>query len=249
MAGLPTAPCTQCRRIVVYGQRSCMQCGASFQYGPQPPPEPTPAQIQEALATALATQPAAVSTPPSVASPSGPPPPHPPSPVVPGYGGPGGPSNAFFEEAVDTGRYDHTTKAQVTPEAIPGFVDSTLFKAFTPRHVETERVEGLEATGFVPVREAPPGDFVPLETTSYGEVGLVATEAIPGFVDSTLFKAFTPSTVQTENVDGFEAGTSATSLRPARRRTPGETDTACSQCGTLHQSTLCPTCGARRRGD
>lgn len=239
MAGLPTAPCTQCRRLVVYGQRSCMHCGASFQYGPQPPPEPSLAQVHEALAAALAAPPAAAAAPPPPA----------PGPGLPGVGGAVGPASALLDATVETGRYDQSTKAPVVTEAIPGFVDSTLFKAFTPAHVETEQVEGLESTGFGAVRDAPPGDFVPLETTSYGEVGLVATEAIPGFVDSTLFKAFTPGTVETEAVDGFEAGAGATSLRPVRRRNSVETGAACSECGTLHQSTLCPTCGARRRGD
>src|SRR5690606_2859431 len=46
---LPTAPCTSCRQLVVYGQRRCHSCGATFDYGPSPPPEPTAAQVREAL--------------------------------------------------------------------------------------------------------------------------------------------------------------------------------------------------------
>ncbi|MFZ9888061.1 MAG: hypothetical protein ACO3JL_11215 [Myxococcota bacterium] len=247
MTSLPTAPCTQCRQLVVYGQRSCMHCGTTFQYGPQAPPEPTMAQVQLALATAFAAQGGPALPPPAHGAP-------PPStrvqagPMIASDATPGPAYNAA-EETFDTGRYDLATQAQVTTEAIPGFVDSTLFKAFTPTNVETEQVEGLEATGFGMVRDAPPAEFVPVETTSYGEVGLVATEAIPGFVDSTLFKAFTPSSVETEVVEGFEAGASAFSLRPARRVVAADDGTACSECGTHHQSSLCPTCGARRRGD
>lgn len=126
---LPTAPCTHCRARIVYGQRSCPACGTRFDYGPTPPPEPTPAQVQEALVAAAMQERMAVSVP---------------------DGAPVG--DAGF---VDRGRYDEVSTVPVVPEAIPGFVDSTLFKAFTPDVVETETVEGLEASFGASTRPRP----------------------------------------------------------------------------------------------
>jgi hypothetical protein len=233
---LPTAPCTSCGQRVVYGQRRCPACGTTFDYGPTPPPEPTPAQVHEAHAFAQ-------------------------SQLAPSLTA-AAPAAARAREAMpldatadflDTGRFDDVPDSQVVPEAIPGFIDSTLFKAFTPAHVDVEAVDGLEQTAYdgggagVFLSEAPP-----VEHTSLGAVGEVATEAIPGFIESTLFKAFTPAVIQTEAVEGLEISTSAAASgqRPARAPAGGGKGAGlpCRDCGMAHDETSCPACGARRRG-
>jgi hypothetical protein len=47
---LRTAPCPSCGNTIVFGERRCRSCGTTFDYGATPPPEPTAAQVFDALA-------------------------------------------------------------------------------------------------------------------------------------------------------------------------------------------------------
>jgi len=47
---LRTAPCPSCGNTIVFGERRCRSCGTAFDYGATPPPEPTAAQVFDALA-------------------------------------------------------------------------------------------------------------------------------------------------------------------------------------------------------
>lgn len=196
---LPTAPCTHCRQRVVYGQRRCPACGTTFDYGPAPPPEPTPAQVQEALMAAdiqaqiqaqSGPHPAAPGVPAAPAAPAIRPPATARPAMASAYAPVSVPSGAPLvdDDFIDRGRYDEQSTAPVQVEDIPGFVDSTLFKAFTPDVVETEVVDGLELS--------------------------------PG---------------------------AAARPRPAKKRAdPDEGPQPCRDCGTRHERSVCPACGARR---
>lgn len=243
---LATAPCPKCRTLLVYGQRQCLRCGERFDYGASPPPEPTPQQIHEALAHAGG--PAA----PAAAPPAPPPPVAPQPPLAPAAVQA---QAAAEEDLIDRGRYDDSQAAQVHAEEIPGFIDSTLFAAFTPKEVAVERIADLESTQVedagAPTTIEP--QALELEQTSFQAVGDVQGEDIPGFIDSTLFKAFTPAEVQTETPDGLEVLPTAFSTRagtatPARAAADDELE-PCSDCGARHDRVVCPACGARRRGD
>ncbi len=153
---------------------------------------------------------------------------------------------------VDRGRYDDVSAAPVQTEDIPGFVDSTLFKAFTPDVVEVDRIEGLEQTSYDAAGAAVVAtEYVPVEHTAQASVGAVSVEDIPGFVDSTLFKAFTPDVVESEAVEGLEVSESAAAsrARPTKKRSDDGGLRACSDCGTPHDKVICPSCGARRKSD
>src|SRR5437879_5911903 len=49
---LRVAGCPRCKNPLVFGEVICRSCGQTFQYGANPPPTPTTAQIAEALAAA-----------------------------------------------------------------------------------------------------------------------------------------------------------------------------------------------------
>lgn len=292
---LRTAPCTQCQIPVVYGQRACLKCGQRFNYGANPPPEPSQEIIQRAYQQASQTgrkehptseldaeqqrllaerlakrkaqqeamaqldlqadlnaQAAGQQRVPSVdqqlqaqlnaqaavqaqlqaqlqtqAAPS---------------------ADSGQADFVDTGRYAGTNEA-VQTEAIPGFIDSTLFAAFTPKEDASTRMEGLEGTahdgGDAPVLTGDPRQLG-VELTAQEAVGEVAVEDIPGFIDSTLFAAFTPETVETQEVAGLEKSPS----RPrafASEAADGD-DGACNSCGTKFplDRSRCPSCGNPR---
>lgn len=232
---LATAPCPKCRTLLVYGQRQCMRCQERFDYGASPPPEPSADQIREALAhtqAALQAQQQAAQVPPVPQAP---------------------PVAQASADLIDRGRYDDALATPVQTEAIPGFIDSTLFAAFTPKEVAVERLADLESTQVAdegaPVPAEPAG--LELELTSYGEVGEVQGEAIPGFIDSTLFKAFTPDHVETETPEGLEVLPTAFAARASRASVPAGEDglVACRDCGTPHDRAVCPACGARRGDD
>lgn len=297
---LRTAPCTQCQIPVVYGQRSCLNCGQRFNYGDNPPPEPSQEIIQKAfqqakqakqaprrehptaeldaeqqrlLAERLAKRKAQqealaqldlqaqlnaqAAAPPAAAVPSidqqlqaqldaqaavqaqlqsqmG----AAASPV--GEGG-----QADF---VDTGRYT-MVREPVQTEAIPGFIDSTLFAAYTPKEDSSTRMEGLEGTahegGDAPVLTGDPRQLG-VELTAQQEVGEVAVEDIPGFIDSTLFAAYTPATVETQEVAGLE--TSPSRPRVFTKAAGDDEETPCASCGTKYplERSRCPSCGSPR---
>ncbi len=152
---------------------------------------------------------------------------------------------------VDTGRYSGA-EAPVQTEAIPGFIDSTLFAAYTPKEDSSTPMAGLEGTAYdaadTPVLTADPRQMG-VELPSQAAVGEVEVEDIPGFIDSTLFAAYTPPTVQTEAVAGLETSPS----RPRAFQSSGADveSSACVSCGTgfaLDRS-RCPSCGTPRSSD
>ena len=241
---LPTAPCPKCRTLLVYGQRQCLRCGERFDYGPSAPPEPTPQQMQEALAHAQLQHAAIAAPQPAHTAPTAPPPARVASPAA----------SPPREDLIDRGRFDEAQGVAVQPEAIPGFIDSTLFAAFTPKDVAVERladlestqVDGAEAQGAPAM--APKAFGLELELTSHAAAGDVTRDDIPGFIDSTLFAAFTPAHVETETPEGLEVLPTASAVRPAKRPRGGDDGLgACSDCGARHDRTVCPACGARRR--
>lgn len=287
-----TAPCTRCGSLILFGMRACRKCGATFDYGASPPPEPTQAEIIAALGPMDGVRPAAASNPgirPAAQSNPGVRPAAQPNagvrpaaqpnaatrpaaqpnagvrsaaqqraqpPMSSGQGAPmatppaaGGGDMASF---LDTGRFDGQAEGPVQTEAIEGFIDSSLFAQYTPETVDTEVVEGLEQTGFQEVGDVAT-EALPVEHTSVEAAPdvPVQAEAIEGFIDSSLFAHYTPATVETEAIEGFEGSPSAQNLRPTKPRKAANDDDLyeCTECGLPHDKTVCPSCGARRRGE
>ena len=112
---LRTAPCPSCADTIVFGERRCRSCGTAFDYGATPPPEPTAAQVFDALAgmptVSVVQRPAEAAV-----------------PTLPG---------------LDTGRYD---VGEVEADDVPGLIDSTLFRAMTPETVDVAPISDLERT-------------------------------------------------------------------------------------------------------
>ncbi len=245
---LPTAPCTRCRATVVYGEPQCRKCGQPFQYGAGNVPVPSPHQIQEALIAAAAD---AISGPNQAApGPGAPPSPAPltdgpaPSPVPLTDGPRPSPVGAPAEPApswLDQGRFDDV--GQVGTEAIPGFIDSTLFGAFSAGDAATATMPGLE-THHAPDIDVHSEDLSGvLDQGRFDDVGQVRTEDIPGFIDSSLFAAYTPDTVATVAVPGLESTANA-GTRKGVASDEGAHLAPCTQCGTMHDRARCPSCGA-----
>jgi hypothetical protein len=215
---LRTAPCPTCGNTIVFGERRCRGCGTTFDYGASPPPEPTPAQVFDALAAASGAPSMAATTPPAP----------PPAPDVAPLAG------------LDTGRFE---VGEVPIVDVPGLIDSTLFKAMTPDHVDVAPISGLEPTtqagGDVPVATAP----IPGLEARADAVGAVDVAPVPGLFGSDLFRT---------DVDigaGAAAAGDVLEVSPnaARRRTTVDSDgprrVVCPSCSTVHFVARCPVCG------
>jgi predicted RNA-binding Zn-ribbon protein involved in translation (DUF1610 family) len=216
---LRTAPCPTCGNTIVFGERRCRGCGMTFDYGPSPPPEPTAAQIFDALADVGA---------PQAPAPSSSPAPPTATPDVPTLAG------------LDTGRFE---VGEVPIDDVPGLIDSTLFKAMTPEHVDVTPIAGLELTmqggSDVPVAPAP----IPGLEARADAVGTVDVAPVPGLFGSDLFRT---------DVDigaGAAAAGDVLEVSPnaARRRTrvasAGPRRVVCASCSTVHVLARCPSCG------
>lgn len=267
---LRTAPCPRCQTIVVFGQRSCHHCDLVFAVQPgAPAPDFTAlraaltaayhqaqaagnaglAEAVRASATRLmaraaaATQapvapPAPVSTPPAPAMP--------PEQAVPAAAGT---ASAEVPGSFAIERTAHAAVEATAGDAIPGFIDSTLFAAHTPDEVQTEAVPGLiDSTLFAAYTpdevqtEAVPG----LERTGQAAVEVAAGPPPEGFIDSTLFGAYAQGDAATDALEGIER-TGGT--RKRRRKRVVETGRVCRDCGTPMPSTLCPACGGNRAAE
>jgi hypothetical protein len=214
---LRTAPCPRCQSLVVFGERQCRTCAMPFDYGSNPPPVPSATDVFDSLMSAelpqVPTSSSAASAPPR-------------APSMPTL------------EGLDTGRL--AVVGHVDVEEIPGFIDSTLYAAWTPRDVHVAPLRDLEttATSTPAVRTQQLSD---LDRTI--EVGDVVSEAVPGLFGSDLFRT---------DID-FAAGAAASAaldVTPNTRKAKAKAKTssaprrvACASCGTVHPFARCPGCG------
>jgi len=213
---LRTAPCPRCQALIVFGERKCRSCAMPFDYGPNPPPEPSAEAVLDVLMS--------VELPPMPGAP--PPAVRPTNDVATGT-----------LPGLDTGRL--AAVGAVDVEEIPGFIDSTLFAAYTPRSVDVATMPGLEVT-----RQAE----VQVQTRMLSDidgqpvpVGDVVTQEVPGLFGSDLFRA---------DVD-IAAGASAspsldvtTNSRPTKKSASSQgRRVVCASCATIHHLSRCPSCG------
>ncbi len=227
---LQVAACPRCKGALVFGERACRSCGQTFQYGQSPPPQPTFAQIIEALqAAGLPLPPGAVPTPATRADRPNP-----------------------FDMAIESGRFKSV--GEVPVEDIPGLIDSSLFKRFTPDHVDAQPVFGLDSGRFAEVGDvrggAPGLEVTGLEATGRDAVGDVFAQPVSGIFHSDIFRV--DAEVSTLPVDGFEPSPSATRPPPrasrpeapaAKRNKRADLGTVMCRCGERHHEPRCPSCG------
>ena len=220
---LRTAPCPRCQALIVYGERKCRSCAMAFDYGADPPPEPSADAVLDVLMSVDLPPMPGATTPLS----------RPPAPAPAHIG-----VDVGTMPGLDSGRQDAVGDVEV--EEIPGFIDSTLYAAWTPRTVDIATMPGLEATRqaevTVQARMLSDIDGQPVP------IGDVVTEAVPGLFGSDLFRA---------DVD-IAAGASAspslevtTNSRPTKRPLSSSAGRRimCATCATIHQLSRCPSCG------
>lgn len=255
---LRVAPCPSCQRPLVFGERSCRTCGQAFNYGARNPPEPTFAQLVEALRAAghappslddavphTAPQNAAYRGAPVAPAPhprsivSGAPVMDPPAPAIPTITG------------LESGRFERVGEVQV--DDIPGFIDSTLYAAFTPKQVNTAPVAGLDTGRAVEVGQVRVAPLQGVEATAKDAVGEVPVEDIPGLFHSDFLRA--PNVpLHTQAVEGLETSRraepapGATAAPGKRQRNTDDLDNCTCSCGTTHHLPRCPSCGTPHRG-
>jgi hypothetical protein len=240
---LRTAPCPQCKTVIVFGERACRSCGLVFNYGASAPPEPTEAEVFDAL---LSAQPAATS--PKPAPELAPAPAPAPAPVPPAARpAPVSTQTAPREPAVatmpglDTGRF---SVGDVDVDDVPGLIDSTLFASFTPAHVDVAPIPGLE------VNRVDTADVrvVPLDVDHgrVDDVGEVATQAIPGIYGSDMFADHVDIAAGGEASPSLEVSHIRVRAKPSEARAVVDEQNlrtiACMSCGTMHSRTRCPAC-------
>jgi len=248
---LATAPCPNCRGVVVYGDRRCRICGQSFDYGAAAPPEPTPEQSQAALAAAcviVAPPPPTPSSAPGVDNDSilaafadavvavRP-------PLAQGVRTASGNLGAASLVEVDTGRY---FVGGVVPDTVPGLVDSTLYAGMVPDQVDVERILDLEQTRV----EAAPGTAGPMLSDlerHHADVTLdaAAVDVVPDVFRSPVFHI--------DVAAGAAAAGELLEVSPSAPRRPRPTPggagsslerVSCLNCGTVHAAPRCPHCAA-----
>lgn len=254
---LRVAPCPKCQHPLVFGERSCRTCGQVFNYGTRNPPEPSFPQMVEAL-RAAGYPPPSLDEP--VRTPSGPPrspapaapAPHPRSipdgaPVADATA-PGAPAMAGLE----TGRF--ASVGYVAIEDVPGFMDSGIYRAFTPDAVNVTPVAGMETGRATEVGEVRVQRIAEVEPTAKDAVGAVSTQEVPGIFHSDFLKA--PEVpLRTQAVEGLEASPSTQSRRrpkseasaapkgKGRARSAEDLGRALCLCGETHRLPRCPACG------
>lgn len=249
---LRVAPCPKCQHPLVFGERSCRTCGQVFNYGTRNPPEPSFPQMVEALRAAGYPPPSLdgpVLTPVAPARSAAPaaPAPHPRS--IPD----GAPvSDAPAMAGLETGRF--ASVGDVAIEDVPGFMDSGIYRAFTPGSVDVAPVAGMETGRANEVGEVRVQRIAEVEPTAKDAVGAVRTEEVPGIFHSDFLKA--PEVpLRTQTIEGLEASPSSQVRRRPKAEAPAATKgkgrarsaedlgrTLCL-CGETHRLPRCPACG------
>ena len=211
---LRTAPCPTCKYTIVFGERRCRSCGMAFDYGAAPPPEPSAADVFDALAGTQEVQPSPSR--PRIAPARG--------DVVPG---------------LETGRFE---VGEVEVEDISGLIDSTLFKSMTPKHVDAPPIQGLEFTQQISTDGAVRVEAVPGLERRAEDVGEVLPAAIPGLYGSDLFRAGVDVAAGANHASEL-LQVSPTAGRVLKSKPVKTRRTTCSSCSSVHGLARCPSCG------
>lgn len=143
-------------------------------------------------------------------------------------------------EGLDTGRFNAV--GTVHSEEIPGFIDSTLFKAFTPAHVDTQQVNGFDAGRFADVGQVAMAAPVGLEATARDdvEVGFVGT--VSGIFGSAIYDTRDVE-VAPPPVEGLDASPSVQRASKLKRVADDSLDKIVCRCGETHRLPRCASCG------
>ena len=228
---LRVASCPRCKGALVFGEQACRTCNQTFDYGPSAPPVPTYAQIVEALASVGLPAPAA----PIASTPRAPVVPAQPSAPRPQAAAP-----ATQMEGLDTGR--HAETGDVEWQEVSGLMETAMFAAFTPKHVEAQAVFGFDGGRFeeanAPSIAAPAG----LERTEQDDGGDPLISPVSGLFGSDIYNT-SGVTVAPPPVDGLEASPSI--ARAAKRKSVKDSDLekALCRCSEVHRLPRCPACG------
>jgi hypothetical protein len=245
---LRVAPCPKCQQPLVFGERSCRTCGQVFNYGTRNPPEPSFAQTVEALR-------AAGFPPPSLDDDAHAPvaamPTRPPAPAARSV-----PSGAPVRDVpempgIETGRF--ASVGAVAIEDVPGFMDSGIYRAFTPSDVRVQPVAGLDTGRAEEVGAVRVQRVAEVEATVRDAVGEVRGQDVPGLFHSDFLRA-PDAPVRAPAIEGLEVSPRGLERKgkpvPATKaKRKGQADLArvrC-QCGESHHLPRCPACGTRHR--
>lgn len=216
---LQVAQCPRCKMALVFGEKACVHCGQTFQYGASSPPQPTPAEIRAALAVAGAPPRPESSQPMPAAS---------------------RPSATATVEGLDTGRFNDVGNVQT--EEIPGFIDSTLFKAFTPARVEAQPVSGFDGGRFADVGNVATAAPMGLEPTARDDVDVGFVNSVSGIFGSDIYDTRNVE-VAPPPVEGIEASPSVQRATKLKRVPDDELTKIVCRCGETHRLPRCPSCG------
>jgi hypothetical protein len=240
---LRVAACPRCKNPLVFGERICRKCGQTFQYGANPPPQPSYAQVVEALAAV------GLPPPPGPQQQSSSPPQQQPQPQPQ----PRAQQSANpFGADLDHGRFEDVGDVDI-PD-VPGLLDSGIFKIFTPEHVDAAPVFGLDSGRFEDVGDVRAVVTPGLELAPRDEIGDVFTQPPSGLFHSDIFH--TDGDAATGTMPDLELSTSASA--PPRSATSTTSDAAKAKklkrkeddlgtivcrCGERHRLPRCPACG------
>lgn len=210
----------------------------TFDYGPNPPPEPSPLDVFDAIAATTNSGHTPMAPIATVPPPTTPTPPRAPPPAPRRQDGP-------TLADLDTGRF---SVGDVVVDDVPGLVDSTLFKSMTPTHVDVALMAGLETTRQAGVDIAVPVYRMEIEGRA-DEIGDVVVVPVPGLFGSDLFKT---------DIDIAAGAAAAGDIlevtpnagRPRKAKSDGGLrPTVCASCSTVHFLARCPICGTAVPGD
>ena len=231
---LRTAPCPNCQGFVVFGERACRRCHTPFDYGPTPPAVPSAEQVNEALAAAGAPPEAVMPTAAGAVRSSPPAPTTATGPAIP------------MMEGLDTGRYD---VGEVTPQQVPGLIDSTLFASMVPERIDVVPMPELEPThlevaGIVHVMPTPD-----LEVLDRSAVPDAPVALLPDLMDNSAGGRGVDVVAGADQSADLDVLPSAFHVK-SHRGVDSEplSRAACASCGEIHSVARCPACGTPHAG-
>jgi hypothetical protein len=219
-------PCPICQGFVVTGEPNCRSCGQKFDYGPVPPPVPTPAEIS----AALQQQPASAGGEPvrqQAQQPVG-----------------GAPTDIAQTAAafLDTGRYDDLTQLAAADQLMDG-LEPTHFES--PTQVSSR---ASDVPGFVPT-EVELAAINPQNNTGISgqpRESMVSHSDWGGMLEQGLYASAVPDQLETPSLTHIERFDTANKLSPSYSDSDASQLVVCTDCGTPFDASLCPACGVRR---
>lgn len=144
-------------------------------------------------------------------------------------------------EGLDTGR--HSDVGEVELQEVSGLMETAMFAAFTPKHVDAPPVLGFEGGRFEKANAPAMAEPTGLERTDLEDGGNPLISPVSGLFGSDIYNTKNVDVAPAPAVAGLEASPSVVRVAKLRSVKDSDLEKVLCRCSEVHRLPHCPACG------